>query len=144
MVIFLASMDKGMEQVIRNFPTLAEQFQLSNLHMNTRYCFALDLKNDEKRIAEYEEHHRAVWPEVRDSFKRAGIEAVELYRSGNRLCMILEVNEDFTFEKKEKIDSEDAVVQKWEALMGTYQQPVPWAKPGEKWVLMKEIFNWKK
>ena len=45
-----------------------------------RYCFALDLKDDAARIAEYENHHAEVWPEVRDSFYRAGIENVELYR----------------------------------------------------------------
>jgi L-rhamnose mutarotase len=106
-----------------------------------RYCFALDLKDDPKRIVEYEMHHASVWPEVRDSFTRAGIENVELYRAGNRLFMILDTNESFSFEKKKKIDEEDPVVQKWEALMSTYQQPLPWAKPGEKWILMKTVFK---
>ena len=44
-----------------------------------RYCLALDLKDDPSLIAEYESHHAEVWPEVRDSFRRAGIENVELY-----------------------------------------------------------------
>lgn len=107
----------------------------------TRYCFALDLKDDPALIAEYESHHANVWPEVRDSFYRAGIEDVQLYRTGNRLFMLLDTNESFTFEKKKKIDEEDAVVQKWEALMATYQQPLPWASADEKWVLMKNIFT---
>ena len=106
-----------------------------------RYCFALDLIDDSDRIAEYESHHAHIWPEVRDSFRRAGIENVELYRSGNRLFMLLDTNEHFSFDKKKKIDDEDPVVQKWEALMSTYQQPLPWAKPGEKWVLMKTLFK---
>ncbi len=107
---------------------------------HARYCFALDLIDDSARIAEYELHHADIWPEVRDSFRRAGIENVELYRTGNRLFMLLDTNEHFSFDKKKKID-EDAVVQKWEALMSTYQQPLPWAKPGEKWVLMKTLFK---
>ena len=106
-----------------------------------RYCFALDLIDDAARITEYESHHANVWPEVRASFHRAGIENVELYRAGNRLFMILDTNEQFSFDKKKKIDEEDPVVQKWEALMSTYQQPLPWAAPGEKWVLMKTIFK---
>lgn len=110
--------------------------------MNKRYCFALDLINDEKRIAEYEAHHKNVWPGVRDSFKRAGITEVLLFRSGNRLCMMLEVNDQFSFEKKQEIDRKDPVVQQWEELMGSYQQPLPWAKPGEKWTLMDEVFSW--
>ena len=108
---------------------------------SNRYCFALDLIDDAARIAEYENHHAEVWPGVRDSFYRAGIENVELYRTGNRLFMLLDTNENFSFEKKKKIDDEDPVVQKWEALMSTYQQPLPWGKPGEKWVLMKAIFK---
>ncbi|RYZ83863.1 MAG: L-rhamnose mutarotase, partial [Proteobacteria bacterium] len=43
-----------------------------------RYCFALDLKNDPCRIEEYEKLHENVWPEVRESFERAGITDVQL------------------------------------------------------------------
>jgi hypothetical protein len=32
-------------------------------------------------------------------------------------------------------------VQEWEQLMWTYQQAVPGAKKGEKWVLMDRIFK---
>ena len=106
-----------------------------------RYCFALDLKDDDALIEEYETHHRAVWPEVRDSFYRAGITDVELYRTGNRLFMILDTTDDFSLAKKSRIDSEDPIVQKWETLMGTYQQPLPWAGESGKWVLMKRIYK---
>ena len=39
-----------------------------------RYCFALDLKNDENLIAEYEKYHEAIWPEIRESIVSSGIE----------------------------------------------------------------------
>ena len=106
-----------------------------------RYCFALDLVDDAERIAEYESHHARVWPEVEASFYRAGIEAVELYRTGNRLFMLLDTNDTFTFEKKEAIDLSDPVVQKWEQLMAGYQQQLPWSAQGEKWVRMKRIYK---
>jgi L-rhamnose mutarotase len=32
-------------------------------------------------------------------------------------------------------------VQEWEELMWKYQQAIPGAKPGEKWVLMNKIFE---
>jgi len=32
-------------------------------------------------------------------------------------------------------------VQEWEKLMWKYQQALPKAKPGEKWVLMNKIFE---
>ena len=51
----------------------------------TRYCLALDLKDDETLIAEYEKMHREVWPEIINSIKNADIENLEIYRTGNRL-----------------------------------------------------------
>ena len=65
-----------------------------------RYCLALDLKDDPALIAEYEKHHQHVWPEIIKSIKDSGIEVLDIYRTGNRLFMIMEVNEDFSFEKK--------------------------------------------
>lgn len=106
-----------------------------------RYCLACDLKNDPQLIREYEEHHRAVWPEIKKSILDAGIENMEIYRVSNRLFMIMEVNEAFSFEKKAAVDHSNPKVQEWETLMWKYQQKVPFAKEGEKWVLMEKIFS---
>ena len=108
----------------------------------SRYCLALDLKPDPDLIAEYEAHHRAVWPEVLDSLRGAGIEQLEIYRIGNRLFMILETGADFSLEKKAALDANNPRVQAWEALMWVYQQALPLAKPGEKWVPMKRKFQY--
>jgi L-rhamnose mutarotase len=32
--------------------------------MTGRYCFALDLKDDPRSIAEYRKHHETIWPEI--------------------------------------------------------------------------------
>ena len=106
-----------------------------------RYCLALDLKSDPQLIAEYEKHHRKVWPAILQSIKEAGIENLEIYRLENRLFMILEANEHFSFEKKKAMDDANETVQQWEELMWTYQQALPTAKPGEKWTLMEKIFQ---
>ena len=106
-----------------------------------RYCLALDLKNDASLIAEYEAYHRKVWPEILQSIKAAGIEKMEIYRTGNRLFMIMETNDSFSFEKKAKADEANQKVQEWEMLMWKYQQALPQAKPGEKWMLMEKIFE---
>ena len=108
-----------------------------------RYCLALDLVDDEKLIAEYEGHHQHVSPEIKKSITDAGIEVMDLFRVGNRLFMIMEVTDDFSFEAKEMADAANEKVQVWEQLMWKYQQPLPTAKPGEKWVLMKQIFSLK-
>ncbi|MGZ8558577.1 MAG: L-rhamnose mutarotase [Chitinophagaceae bacterium] len=106
-----------------------------------RYCLALDLVNDKKLIAEYEAHHQHVSPEIKKSIRDAGIEQMELYRFSNRLFMIMEVSEEFNFEKKAAADAVDPKVQEWEQLMWKYQQAIPGSKPGEKWVLMDKIFS---
>jgi len=108
-----------------------------------RYCLALDLKDDATLITQYEEHHRNVWPEILQSIKEAGIEKMEIYRTGNRLFMIMETNDNFNFETKAKADAANEKVQQWEKLMWKYQQPLPVAKPGEKWILMEKIFDLK-
>ncbi len=106
-----------------------------------RYCLALDLKNDETLIAEYEQYHQAIWNEIRASIIDSGIISMEIYRLGNRLFMIMETNDDFSFENKSKMDASNAKVQEWETLMWKYQEALPMAKEGEKWMLMNKIFD---
>ena len=105
-----------------------------------RYCLALDLKDDPALIAEYEAYHAQIWPEIKESILSSGIESMEIYRTGNRLFMIMETEDDFSFETKSQMDASNPKVQEWEQLMWKYQQALPTAKPGEKWVLMNQIF----
>lgn len=106
-----------------------------------RFCLTLNLKNDPQLIKEYEDHHKAVWPEIINSIKDTGISNLEIYRYGISLFMIMEVNEDFSFEKKQKADNDNDKVQQWEELMWKYQQPFTGAAKGEKWILMNKIFD---
>jgi L-rhamnose mutarotase len=105
-----------------------------------RFSLALDLKDDAALIDEYEEYHRKVWPEILKSIKDAGIQQMEIYRISNRLFMIMETNDDFTFEQKAKMDEANKKVQEWERLMWKYQQAIPGGRSGEKWRLMERIF----
>ncbi len=109
--------------------------------MLQKYCLALDLKDDPSRIQAYDEWHSKVWPEILESIRQSGIEEMEIFRAGNRLFMIMEVNEQFSFEAKAKADGNNQKVQEWENLMWQFQQALPFAKQGEKWVLMNSIFK---
>jgi L-rhamnose mutarotase len=109
--------------------------------MRRRFCLTLDLKNDPALIAEYKRYHEKIWPEITQSIRNSGIEDMEIYLLGTRMFMIMEVNEDFSFEAKAKTDASNAKVQEWEKLMWKFQQALPTAKPGEKWILMDKIFQ---
>ena len=111
--------------------------------MMQKHCLTLDLKNDPDLIAEYIRFHENVWPEIQKSIKDSGIKNLEIYNIGDRLFMIIEADDTFSFEKKSKLDAENPKVQEWEKLMWTFQKALPQAKPGEKWILMNKIFELK-
>ena len=109
--------------------------------MSKRYCLALDLKDSPQLIEEYKRHHQSVWPEIAKSIRDSGIEDMEIYLLGTRLFMIMEVSDRFSFEEKARSDQGNPKVQEWEELMWKFQQPLPQARPGEKWMLMERIFK---
>ena len=106
-----------------------------------RYCLTLDLKDDPKLIAEYKRHHERIWPEVKAGLYDAGILEMEIYLLGTRMFMIMEVNDAFSFAAMKKADQANAKVQEWEQLMDTFQQRLPQAQAGEKWLLMEKVFQ---
>ena len=106
-----------------------------------QYCLTLDLKDDAALIAEYEQHHKAIWPEVAASITGSGITAMQIYRHQTRLFMIMQTDDTFSFDKKAAADAANPKVQEWETLMWKYQQPLKNATKGEKWVLMDKIFE---
>ena len=109
-----------------------------------RYCFALDLKNDAQLISAYKKYHQKIWPEITASIVTSGIRNLEIYLVENRLFMIMEVNDSFSFEKKSKMDKMNPKVQEWEELMWKFQKALPLAKPDEKWILMDKIYQLEK
>lgn len=110
-----------------------------------RYYYALDLKDDAAAIAEYEHWHRpgVIWPEIVASIRAAGIEEMEIFRTGNRLVMAVKMADDHVPSASRETDDADARTKEWEQLMDRYQQRLPWAEAGQKWVPMKRIFSLK-
>ena len=109
--------------------------------MSRRFCLTCDLKNDPQLIAEYKKYHEKIWPEITASIRESGIEDLEIYLLGTRMFMVMEVNDSFSFAKKVEADRANSKVQEWEQLMWKFQQSLPEAKPGEKWLLMERIFK---
>ena len=109
--------------------------------MTRRWCLALDLKDDPTLIAEYCRHHERIWPEIAESIRSAGIVGMEIWRTGNRLVMVMETDPHFDPAAKASADAANLKVREWEELMWKYQRPLASAKPGEKWVPMERIFD---
>lgn len=105
-------------------------------------CLALDLKDDPALIAEYEAHHRAVWPEVVEHLRASGVRELEIFRIGTRLVMLMETD-DAVFHAARMAAAERANprIQAWEELMWRFQQPTPWTPAGAKWTPMQSIFR---
>jgi L-rhamnose mutarotase len=106
-----------------------------------RRIFALDLHEDAALIAQYRAWHRpgAVPPGVIGSILSSGIKVMEIYLTGNRLFMITEGDEELPDDRGPAGASSET--EAWETLMWTFQKPLPWSKPGEKWVEAECIFR---
>jgi L-rhamnose mutarotase len=107
-----------------------------------KHYLALDLKDDEELIKKYDAYHKEVWPEVLQSLGDSGIQSMEIYRVANRLFMIIEVDDSFSFDKKAEMDKNNEKVQAWEELMWNFQQALPFAQPGQKWIPMEKVFQY--
>jgi L-rhamnose mutarotase len=106
-----------------------------------RHCLTLDLKDDPARIAEYKRYHQRIWPEIRDSLFAAGVTNMEIYLLGTQMFMIMDVSDDFSFEKKAAMDAANPKVVEWEALMGNFQAVRAGSDPVRRWVAMEKVFD---
>ena len=106
------------------------------------YAQALDLVDDEEKIAEYDRWHRSVWPEVVEALRGIGISRMRLYRTGTRLFMYFEAPDDFDPERDYQGYAEDPKCRKWDELMREYQRRIPSAdEGGEWWTPMTLVFD---
>jgi L-rhamnose mutarotase len=107
-----------------------------------RFCLTLDLRPDARLIDEYIDRHRNVWPEVLQSLRDAGVLDMQIYHRNGRLLMVMDTTDDFTFERKAKMDRANSRVMQWEREMAKYQAADLDADAGKKWQAMDKIFQY--
>jgi len=106
------------------------------------FAMTLNLKNDPELIAQYVEYHANTWPKVLDGLKGLGISSMKIFLHGRTLFMYLEAPDDFDLDRDFPRYTESSPrAQEWDALMNTFQEPVPAAKEGEWWAPMRQAFS---
>ena len=107
-----------------------------------RHCLALDLKDDPVLIAQYEAHHRCLWPEVRAHLQTHGVTGMEIYRLGTRMVMWMETDDArYDAEAMTLATRDYPKIREWETLMWQFQAPTPWTPQDDKWTAMAQIFS---
>ena len=105
-----------------------------------RYCQTLTLVDDEQMIAKYIEAHAHVWPEVIEGQREVGILDMQIWRKGRNLLMIMDVNDDFDFQRDMSRLATLPRQAEWEAYVSQFQGCSANARSDEKWQLMERIF----
>ena len=105
-----------------------------------RYCQTLTLVDDEQMIQKYVEAHAHVWPEIIQGQREVGILDMQIYRKGRSLFMIMDVKDDFDFQKDMAKLATLPRQAEWEAYVSQFQGCSANARSDEKWQLMERIF----
>ena len=105
-----------------------------------RYCQCLQLVDNEEMIAKYVEVHAHVWPEIIQGQREVGILDMQIYRKDRQLFMIMDVKDDFDFDRDMARLATLPRQAEWEAYVSQFQGCSANARSDEKWQLMERIF----
>lgn len=107
----------------------------------TRVVQTLDLIDNPELIDFYVKAHKNVWPEVLEGIRSVGITAMDIFREGTRLVMILEladgVDRSSAMEKLATLPRQA----EWEEFVGKAQSCPAGSTSGGKWREMGQIFS---
>jgi L-rhamnose mutarotase len=98
---------------------------------------AFQLRIREGKIADYDEAHKQVWPELLDELESFGVAEYSIFRRGQELCLYLLVPN--IEELLRKLDASE-INKRWQKRMEPIFEPVPSLEPGESLAMMKEVF----
>ena len=105
------------------------------------FALTLKLKDDQRLVDEYLEHHRRIWPEVLEAVLETGVQDVKIYLYGRQLFMVMVAEDDFDPERSFVEYRKNPVAGRWDTLMMTYQERLPEAGPDQWWMPLAPVFD---
>jgi L-rhamnose mutarotase len=100
-----------------------------------RYAFILRLR--EGAAGAYEEAHRAVWPEMLELLRSAGVREYSIFRRDDLLVLMLRAAD---FEATWSRIENHPVNLRWQQAMAPLFAPPLGLRPGERFPMMNEVF----
>lgn len=100
-----------------------------------RIAFQLRIKAD--KIAEYDEAHRHVWPELIAELESFGVTEYSIFRRDQQLFLYMQVAD---YGKLTRHLETSTVNLQWQKMMAPLFEPIPGLRPGEKQAMMTEVF----
>lgn len=100
-----------------------------------RYAFMLRIRPGAEEA--YDAAHRAVWPEMLDLLKSAGISEYSIYRRDDLLILTLRSE---NFESTCDHIENHPINLRWQAAMAPYFAPVEGLRTGERFPMLEEVF----
>lgn len=105
-----------------------------------RSAFVLKLKKGTR--AKYTEYHKHIWPEVMKAIRKTGIINYSIFISGDdTLFAYMEFPPGASMKLFVENLNKDPRCCEWENIMTDFQEPVTYAKNGEWWSGLEEIFH---
>jgi L-rhamnose mutarotase len=102
-----------------------------------RVCFLLQVKPE--RIGKYREHHRAVWPEMREALSAAGWRNYSLFLREDGLLVGYVECDDFVAARAAMEATE--VNARWQAEMKSLFEALDDDRPDERMQPLEEVFH---
>lgn len=97
--------------------------------------FVVNTVDNDKKLQEYLQYHKQIWPEVEGGFKKAGYQSITLYRFNDLIVMRVTFPKGADLNKMGQLaESFSPRCVEWNKLMGNYQKGVAGTLPGQTWV----------
>lgn len=104
-----------------------------------------NLVADPKMQQEYLDYHATQfkkWPELSRGFCNADFQQLLIFRNGKQLVLVISIPKGESLDKlNPKTTENNPRVNEWNKLMGKYQEGLPGAGAGVKWVFLERIEN---